>query len=246
MSETVEGAGVELAVTARGTGAAVLLVHDMAADARVWTPLAEALAGEGVRTLAYDRRGYGGSGAPEPYEGTTVHEQAEDARLLLGALGAAGGDAVAVGEGFGALVVLDLLVRLPGLLRGAVLVEPPLNQFSSSAAAVLSEQRALLETALRADGPGATVEAWRPGADAEVAAAHRAFFADFGGLASWPVTRRELRAVGVPVAVVTGSATLPHLLEAADALAPLLPAGRRVHDESPLPALRELLADAAR
>ncbi|ADB49567.1 alpha/beta fold hydrolase [Conexibacter woesei] len=240
MTERVEGAGVELSATARGTGAPLLLVHDLAADARAWTGLTDAL-GEGVRTIAYDRRGYGDSGAPEPYERTTVQEQSEDARALLSALGAARGDAVAVGEGFGALVVLDLLVRLPALLHGAVLVAPPLNQFSPTAAAVLSDQRGLLEAALRDGGPAAAVAAWRPGADERVRAAHRAFFADFGGLASWPVTRRELRAVTVPVAVVTATATAPHLVESADVLAELLPAGRRIEAESPLGALRDLL-----
>ncbi|MDR9371391.1 hypothetical protein Q5424_19990, partial [Conexibacter sp. JD483] len=161
--------------------------------------------------------------------------------------GAAGGDdaaaggAVAVGAGFGALVVLDLLVRLPGLLRAAVLVEPPLHQFSETATSVLSEQRAMLEVALREGGPAQAVEAARPGASAAVRAAHRAFFADFGGLASWPVTRRELRAVTVPVAVVTDSATPPHLVEAADALAALLPAARRADDGDAAAAVRALL-----
>ncbi|MBB4663154.1 alpha/beta fold hydrolase [Conexibacter arvalis] len=247
--ERIEGAGVELAIEQRGAGRPVLLVHDLAADRRSLAPLAAAAHALGARAIAYDRRGYGDSGAPEPYEGTTVQEQAQDAVALLGALDAAGGDAIAVGDGFGALVVLDLLVRLPGLLAGAVLVAPPLNQLSDSAAAVLSTQRELLEAALRDGGPADAVEAWRPDADAGVRAAHRAFFADFGGLSSWPVSRRELRAVAVPVFVVTGSATPPHLLETSDALAGLLGDGRRLHGEAvegagagdPLPALRELL-----
>jgi pimeloyl-ACP methyl ester carboxylesterase len=250
--QRIEGAGVELAAEVGDGRAPVLLVHDLAADRRSFAPLVAALGGgerAAPRTIAYDRRGYGDSGAPEPYEGTTVQEQAQDAVALLRALDAAGGDAVAVGDGFGALVVLDLLVRLPGLLRGAVLVAPPLNQLSDSAAAVLSEQRALLEAALRDGGPAAAVEAWRPSADDGVRAAHRAFFADFGGLASWPVARRELRAVAVPVFVVTGSGTPPHLVEAADRLADLLGDGRRMHGGAaegegagdPLPALRELL-----
>jgi pimeloyl-ACP methyl ester carboxylesterase len=242
-AERIEGAGVELAVEVRGEGRPLLLVHDLAADRRALATAAAAAHALGARAIAYDRRGYGDSGAPEPYEGTTVQEQAQDALALLRALGADGGDALALGDGFGALVVLDLLVRLPGLLAGAVLVQPPLNQLSEEAAAVLSTQRELLEAALRDGGPAAAVEAWRPGADAGVRAAHRAFFADFGGLASWPVTRRELRAVTVPVVVVTGSATPPHLLTAADALAELLGDGRRLRgeDADPLPALRELL-----
>lgn len=229
MTEFVEGAGVPLALDARGDGPPLLLVHDLAADSAGWAPLVGALGGA-VRTLAYDRRGYGASGAPEPYERTTVQEQAEDARAVLAAAGVGAGAAVALGAGFGALVVLDLLVRLPGLLRAAVLVEPPLHQFSESATGVLSEQRAMLEVALREGGPAQAVEAARPGAGDAVRAAHRAFFADYGGLASWPVTRRELRAVTVPVAVVTDSATPPHLVEAADALAQLLPDVRRATD----------------
>ncbi len=261
MTEIVEGAGVPLALDARGDGPPLLLVHDLAADSGSWEPLVAQLGGS-ARTLAYDRRGYGASGAPEPYERTTVQEQAEDARAVLAAAGvgaaaaggagfgaaAAGGAAtsdasaaVAAGAGFGALVVLDLLVRLPGLLRAAVLIEPPLHQFSESATGVLSEQRGLLEVALREGGPAQAVEAARPGASDAVRAAHRAFFADFGGLASWPVTRRELRAVTVPVAVVTDSATPPHLVEAADALAALLPDARRRSDGDALAALRELL-----
>ncbi len=255
MTEFVEGAGVALALDARGTGTPLLLVHDLAADSSAWAELVAALGG-GARTLAYDRRGYGASGEPEPDERTTVQEQAEDARAVLaaaGAGGAAGGGAasggepggasaaVAVGDGFGALVVLDLLVRLPGLLRAAVLVEPPLHQFSERATGVLSEQRAMLEVALREGGPAQAVEAARPGASDAVRAAHRAFFADFGGLASWPVTRRELRAVTVPVAIVTASATAPHLTEAADALAALLPAARRRSDGDVTAAVRELL-----
>lgn len=240
MTEIVEGAGVPLALDARGEGPPLLLVHDLAADSSGWAPLVAAL-GDGARTLAYDRRGYGASGTPEPYERTTVQEQAEDARAVLAEAGAGGGEAVALGAGFGALVVLDLLVRLPGLLRAAVLFEPPLHQFSERATSVLSEQRAMLETALREGGPAQAVEAARPGASDAIRAAHRAFFADFGGLTSWPVTRRELRAITVPVAVVTDSATPPHLVDAADALAALLPDARRATDGDVAAATRMLL-----
>src|SRR3954451_7447628 len=102
----VEGAGVPLRYAERGTGEAVLLIHGMGADAQALQDLGDALAGE-ARVVAYDRRGYGGSGAPEPYGGTTVEEQAEDAAALLRALDAA--PATVAGEGFGALVALDLL-----------------------------------------------------------------------------------------------------------------------------------------
>src|SRR4051794_27511573 len=105
MATLIEGAGVELAVTASGTGPPVLLIHDIGADAVALAKVAEALAGD-ARVIAYDRRGYGASGAPEPYEATTVHEQGEDAAAVLRAT--ADAPAIVAGEGFGALVALDL------------------------------------------------------------------------------------------------------------------------------------------
>ena len=73
-------------------------------------------------------------------------------------------------------------------------------------------------------GPQAGVEAWLGGradgpALARARAAHRAFFADYAGLASWPVTRRELRALDMPAVVLTGPWSPPHIVAAADALA---------------------------
>src|SRR4051794_41452422 len=99
-----EGAGVALQYVERGDGAPLLVVHGMASDATAWAPALDELAAAGARAIAYDRRGYGASGAPEPYAATTVQEQAQDAGALLLALAAA--PALLVGEGFGALVVL--------------------------------------------------------------------------------------------------------------------------------------------
>jgi pimeloyl-ACP methyl ester carboxylesterase len=194
--------------------------------------------------IAYDRRGYGGSGAPEPYGATTVHEQTEDAAALVRALDAA--PAIVAGADFGALVVLDLLVRHPGMIRGAVLLGPPLYAFVAEANEALATERARLEEAVRSDGPEAAVERWLPeGASAERRArarvSHRAFFADYGGLATWPVTRAMLRGISVPVVVLDGERAAAHDRAAADALTRLLPAGRRASGAEPLPALRELL-----
>ena len=123
----VEGAGVALHYRSRGEGPAVVVVHGMASDAEAWAPVLDELAAAGARAIAFDRRGYGASGAPEPYAATTVQEQSEDAGALLDAL--VGAPAVLVGDGFGALVVLELLVRRPELARAAVLVDPPLHAF---------------------------------------------------------------------------------------------------------------------
>jgi hypothetical protein len=73
-------------------------------------------------------------------------------------------------------------------------------------------------------------------------AAHAAFFADYAGLASWPVTRRELRALDLPAVVLTGPWSPPHVVAAADALAGLLPLATRTDDGDLVAAARTLLA----
>jgi pimeloyl-ACP methyl ester carboxylesterase len=239
----VEGAGVELACIERGAGPAVLLVHGLAADAAGQEPVVAALA-DVARVIAYDRRGYGSSGAPEPYEGTTVEEQSEDAAALLRALDAA--PAVVCGDGFGALVALDLVKRHGELVRAVVVSDPALFALVPEATEVLSAQRAALEEALRAGGPATGVETWLGGraGDAALArarAAHRAFFADYAGLASWPVSRRELRALRAPAVVLTTPSAPPHVAAAADALAALLPDATRATDGDTAAAARVLL-----
>lgn len=231
----IEGAGVELHYAERGDGPALLIVHGMASDAAMWEPAVVELAGAGARAIAYDRRGYGASGAPQPYAATTIQEQAQDAGSVLEALGAA--PALLVGDGFGALVVLELLVRRPELARAAVLADPPLHAFVPAATDALATERGLLEDGLRAGGPPAAIRAWLGDAAAadpvhaeRAVAAPLGFFADYAGQASWSPSRRELRAVVVPVIVLTGARTPGHVLEAADALAAPLPAARRATD----------------
>jgi pimeloyl-ACP methyl ester carboxylesterase len=241
---TVEGAGVPLRYAERGEGPPVLLIHGMAADADGLEAVVAALA-DAARVVVYDRRGYGGSGAPEPYGGTTVEEQAEDAAAVLRRIDAA--PAIVAGDGFGALIALDLLKRHPRLVRGAVLADPPLFMFVPEATAALAAERRDIEEAVRARGPEAGVEAWlagraEAGALARARAAHRAFFADYAGLASWPITRRELRALSAPAVVMTGPPSPPAVVRAADRLAELLPAARRAHDGDLAGAVRALLA----
>ncbi len=239
------GVGVELRWRAAGPadGPPVVLVHGLAGSAAEWEDGQAALAASGLRVLAYDRRGYGGSSAPSPYTGTTVEEQAEDLAALLAALGL--GPAVVVGRNVGALVALDLAKRHPGRVRGLVLAAPPLFAFVPEAAEVLAAERARLEEAVRAGGPGDAVAGWLgPGADPAAVARARAsalaFFADYAGQATWPVTRRELRAFAVPAVVVTAPGDPAHVQAAADRLAELLPRSRRARDGDPVGAAARL------
>lgn len=234
MTTMVEGAGVELAVHEHGPagGPPVLLVHGLASDAQAWSGVAAELAAAGLRVIAHDRRGYGRSGAPAPYTGTTVSEQAADALAVLDGLGVDA--ALVAGDGFGALVALDLALRFPARVSALVCVDPPLFLFVADAAQTLAAERQALEDALREGGPAAAVAVWLgedgaadPGRLARAQAAATACFADYAGLATLAVTRRELRAVAVPAHVVTGPDAGAPVVEAADALAALLPAARR-------------------
>lgn len=231
---TVEGAGAALAYRETGAGRPVVVVHDVASDAAVWAP---ELARLGGRAIAYDRRGYGASSAPEGYSATSVEEQAEDLAALLVALAAAPG--LVIGDGFGALVALDAAKRHPRLVAGLVLADVPLFAFVPAATQAIAERRSVLEDALRAGGQFAAIAAYLgPGADSsQLERAQRcatAVFADYAGASSWPVTRRELRALTVTTAVLTRPGATPTVLAAADALAGLLPDAARVHDGDPV------------
>jgi pimeloyl-ACP methyl ester carboxylesterase len=244
--QTARGLGVELAYVERGDGPVVLLIHDLAADALTFEPALEALAPH-ARAIAYDRRGYGASSAPAVYEGTTAEEQGEDAAALLRELGVQ--RALVAGDGFGALIALDLLKRYPGLVAGAVLADPPLFAFVPAATEALGVQREVLVRAVAAGGPEAAVDAWLGGrvegrALDRARTAHRAFFADYSGLTTLALTRGQLRAIAVPVTVVTGPLSPPVILAAADTIAGLIPGARRATDGDFIAAALELVAPA--
>jgi pimeloyl-ACP methyl ester carboxylesterase len=221
----VPGLGVDLAYERRGAGPPVLLVHGMAGAKECWDGLARELR-DRATVIAYDRRGYGASTAPEPYERTTIEEQAEDAAALLARLDAA--PAVVCGRDLGAVVCLDLVKRHPAAVRAAVLVDPALYQLAPAATEALSAERVALEQAVRDGGPGGGVEAWLEGRGAELERIARAredagaFFADYAGLASWPILGRELRAFDVPLAVLASAAAPGYAREVAEALAELV------------------------
>lgn len=235
---TVEAGGVALAVDDRGDGPAVVLVHGTAASGTAWRETVAAL-GRGVRTVVYDRRAYGASGAPEPYTGTTVGEQADDLAELLGAVGAA--PAVLAGHGLGAMIALDVAIRFPDLVKGAVLIEPPVLWLSPRGPEAVGDLRDAIEQGARDGGPGGAVEAYLvhvAGPDAmelygvERAAAARgdarAFAADLVAGPSWTARRRDLRAVAAPVALVTGRRSSPVWHEVSLALAELMPSAELI------------------
>lgn len=248
--ETIEGAGVVLARAQRGAGPAVLLIHGMADDHHGWDGLGDTLS-DAARVVVYDRRGYGESGAPEPYERTTVAEQAQDAAAVLRTLGA--GPAIVVGRDLAALVALDLAARHGELVRGLVLVDPFLFEFVPAATEALAEERRRLEDVLRAEDAAGAVAAWLTDrltepSHARLARARanpRAFFADYGAQATWPVTRRELRDLAAPLVVVSDPTAPAHVRAAVRILADLRPEARIFSDGELEDAVRTALPPPA-
>lgn len=235
-SATVEAGGLALAYEESGEGPAVVFVHGTATDRSLWRETIEVLA-PGHRAIAYDRRAYGGSGAPEPYGGTTVEEQAEDAAELTRALGAA--PAVLCGHGLGAIVCLDLVRRHPLLTSGAVLIEPPLHSLSSSGAEAMGALREEIEQGARDGGPAGAVDGFLvatagqralellgPARTEAARAAPRAFAADLAAAPSWQFGRRDLRRVERPLIVICGRRSEPPWREIAAELVSLLPRAR--------------------
>jgi pimeloyl-ACP methyl ester carboxylesterase len=226
---TLEARGVEIAWTERGEGRPVLLVHETAADGSIWDAVGEALSAD-ARAVAYDRRGWGASTAPEGYRRTTIEEQSEDAVALLEAADAA--PALIAGAGVGAMVALDLLLRRPDLIEATLLIEPPVLQLLPVATKALSDDRARLEAAAGA-GQDA-IELYLSGGlpalgagvsrlpDQLIAAARErpaSVVAEMGIAVAWRVPLPSLAATERPSTIVTCSSTPPLLRDAAEALA---------------------------
>lgn len=113
--------GAELYYEVRGNGPSVLLIHGGGGDCGTVIRLAEILAKD-FTVVTYDRRGLSRSPRPTPWKQTSIAEQADDAAGILTVLGFA--PAAVVGHSLGALVALELLLRHPGLVRRASLLDP--------------------------------------------------------------------------------------------------------------------------
>jgi len=239
----LEVRGAELEWSERGEEGrpTALLVHETAVDRRAWDPVSQALGAHGARAISYDRRGWGGSGAPPGYARTTVEEQSEDAAGLLEGLlegrqgvapGVPGG-AVLAGAGLGAIVALDLAARRPDLVAGTVLVEPPLLSLLPEATELLAADLRTLEAAA-GEGRESLVGLYLSGRlgalgagagrlpDALTAPARErpaSLIAEIGAVPAWRMSVPRLAEATRPAAILTSAATPPLLLAAARALA---------------------------
>jgi pimeloyl-ACP methyl ester carboxylesterase len=221
---------VELRWLERGAGPPLLCLHETAAVAAIWEPLIEAVGGE-ARVIALDRRGWGGSEAPEQYAATTIEEQAADAAALLEALQT--DPALVCGSGLGAVAALELLLRSGDLVRGGLLIEPPLLAYLPEATEGLGADREAIGAAVHDGGLEGGVDLYLrgglphlgPGAERIPAPAGEAarrrpasLFAELGAVPAWSLRTAEMLALEAPSRIVLCASTPAPLRAAAQEL----------------------------
>lgn len=135
----------------RGSGPALLFIPGGTVDGSHFAEVAEQLADE-FRTVTYDRRGNGASPRPAGWHATSIAEQADDAAGLIETLGLA--PCAVWGGSLGGVVLLELLARRPGLVRSAIVHEPPLFTVLDDGAETAAELARSAAAAVREDRVG--------------------------------------------------------------------------------------------
>ena len=152
----VEVSGIRIYYEEHGEGEPILCIHGGGSTALMWEDAVQELAQLG-RVIAYDRRGCTRSERPEPYESTTVAEQADDAAALLRALSA--GPAIVIGRSYGGAVAVDLALRHPERVRALALLEGDALGLSPSGLEWTRDLRDHLRRVAAEDGVDAVYEA---------------------------------------------------------------------------------------
>ena len=156
MGRFVDIPGTRIWLEESDSGEAVVFLHGMACDLRVWEPVVGAV-GEGFRLIRYDARGYGRSPTPEP--GSAPYAHGDDLAALLDVLGI--DSATVVGHSMGGGNAVDFALRHPERLRKLVLISPVVQ-----ATPLTEGVKALLgriAEAMKANGRAAAADAWISG-----------------------------------------------------------------------------------
>ena len=223
---TIAVNGTDIYHEVRGKGAPLLFITGALGDASHFQRVADLLADE-FTVVTYDRRGNSRSPRPAGWTATGPGEQADDAAGLLAALSLA--PAAVYGNSSGAIMALNLVIRYPEVVRGAILHEPPLMSGVSHPEEVQAELEATVENGMAAGGPPAAAETflrWAAG-DANwegltpdqrerVRGNGETFFGlEIGKFEPYRPDDATLAAVSVPVQVIVSDGSAPFFAEAA-------------------------------
>ena len=229
---TAEIDGVQLAYEERGSGSPVLLIHGTGGN--VWGPLPEQLAAAGHRAINYNRRGFGTS-THEPIKDPPCHTR--DAAALVERLDAA--PAIVVGHSMGGVLAIDLTVRRPELVRGLVVVEPPLHfqkhptfkmMRSLIASQLVRRRRGDEEAAVRfmrwatttTDGNNG-YDQTPPAEQAELRGNAAAIMRELDSGTGEHIKNDEIAQISCPAVLLLGAMTLPEYGNAAQRIKKVLP-----------------------
>jgi pimeloyl-ACP methyl ester carboxylesterase len=102
-----------------GDGPAIVLLHGLASNARIWDGVAPRLAGAGFHAVALDQRGHGES--DQPGAGYDFATMVADLAAAVAALGLE--RPVLVGHSWGASVALQFAADRPAAVAGLVMVD---------------------------------------------------------------------------------------------------------------------------
>jgi acetyltransferase/esterase len=152
--EEVAVPGARLHTELRGSGPLLVCVVGGNGDPTVFDPLAEILAPRWT-VLTYVRRGFVRSPVDSEVGPDKLGADVEDLAALIERHG---GPAVVLGSSSGAIVVLELLVRRPDLVRAAVAHEPPLISLLEDRDAIAERFASVLATYRREGAPAAMAE----------------------------------------------------------------------------------------
>jgi pimeloyl-ACP methyl ester carboxylesterase len=147
--------GTEIYYELKGSGPSLLFISGATGDARHFERVADLLADE-FAVVTYDRRGNSRSPRPEGWDTTSPDEQADDAAVLLTALEL--GPAAVFGNSYGAIFALNLVIRHPEVVRGAILHEPPLISVLERPEETQAAVGGAVEKGMASGGPPAAVE----------------------------------------------------------------------------------------
>jgi pimeloyl-ACP methyl ester carboxylesterase len=135
--------GAKIHYEVRGAGPLLLIIPGGPQDAGVFADLSRALA-DRYTVVAYDPRGNSRSTFDGEPEALRVDQQADDAAMLIEALGK--GPAYVFGTSGGAQIGLNLAARYPDRVRALVAHEPPSMMLLDDPSAALAADRDLHDT----------------------------------------------------------------------------------------------------
>lgn len=154
---TVVANGAVLYREVRGDGPPLLLITGASGDADWYATAADLLAEE-FTVVTYDRRGNSRSPAPKDWTATSIDEQADDAAALLRTLGLA--HATVLGSSGGGVILTNMILRHPDVVRSAIVHEPPFASVASDPERVSAELMELIGSKMGKGGPRAAMEAF--------------------------------------------------------------------------------------